>query len=44
MAQKMDTAVPSPIHIQKFLGGVDYPTEKASFVNRPRRMAPMTTS
>jgi len=32
MAQKTETTIPNPIQVQKFLGGVDYPTEKASLV------------
>lgn len=36
MAHKTDTATPNPIQVQKFLGGVDYPTEKASLVKHAK--------
>ena len=36
MAQKTETTIPNPIQVQKFLGGVDYPTEKASLVKHAK--------
>jgi hypothetical protein len=36
MAHKTDTATPNPIQVQKSLGGVDYPTEKASLVKHAK--------
>ena len=34
MAHKTETTIPTPIQVQKFLGGVDYPTDKGSLVER----------
>lgn len=36
MAQKTEATIPNPIQVQKFLGGVDYPTEKASLVKHAK--------
>ena len=36
MAQKTETTIPTPIQVQKFLGGVDYPADKASLVKRAK--------
>lgn len=36
MAQKTETTIPTPIHAQKFLGGIDYPTDKASLIKRAK--------
>lgn len=36
MAQKTETTIPTPIQVQKFLGGVDYPADKSSLVKRAK--------
>lgn len=36
MAHKTETTTPNPIQVQKFLGGVDYPTEKDSLVKHAK--------
>ena len=36
MAQKTETTIPTPIQVQKFLGGIDYPTDKASLIKRAK--------
>ena len=36
MAQKTETTIPNPIQVQKFLGGVDYPADKASLIKRAK--------
>jgi hypothetical protein len=36
MAHKTETTVPTPIQVQKFLGGVDYPADKSSLVKRAK--------
>ena len=36
MAHKTETTTPKPIQVQKFLGGVDYPTEKDSLVKHAK--------
>lgn len=36
MAQKTETTIPTPIQVQKFLGGVDYPADKAVLVKRAK--------
>ena len=36
MAQKTETTIPTPIQVQKFLGGVDYPADKAALVKRAK--------
>jgi len=36
MAEKTETTIPNPIQVQKFLGGVDYPADKASLVKRAK--------
>ena len=34
MAHKTEMTIPTPIQVQKFLGGVDYPADKGSLVER----------
>ncbi|WP_447985132.1 DUF2795 domain-containing protein [Nitrospira sp. Nam74] len=34
MAHKTETTIPTPIQVQKFLGGVDYPADRGSLVER----------
>jgi len=36
MAHKTETTIPTPIQVQKFLGGVDYPADKSSLVKRAK--------
>lgn len=36
MAQKTETTIPTPIQVQKFLGGVDYPADTSSLVKRAK--------
>ncbi|WP_447979428.1 DUF2795 domain-containing protein [Candidatus Nitrospira bockiana] len=31
-----EKAIPNPIQIQKFLGGIDYPTDKATLIKTAR--------
>ena len=34
MAHNTETTIPTPIQVQKFLGGVDYPADRDSLVER----------
>ena len=36
MAQKTENTIPNPIQVQKFLGGVDYPVDKALLIDRAK--------
>jgi hypothetical protein len=36
MAHKTESAIPTPIQVQKCLGGVDYPADKASLIKRAK--------
>ncbi len=36
MAHKTETQIPNPIQVQKFLGGIDYPTDKATLVRHAK--------
>ena len=36
MAQQSDRPIPNPVQIQKFLGGIDYPADKATLVAKAK--------
>jgi len=36
MAHKTESAIPTPIQVQKCLGGVDYPADKALLIKRAK--------
>lgn len=36
MAQQTEKTIPTPIQAQKFLGGVDYPADKATLIKRAK--------
>lgn len=36
MAQRTEKTIPNPVQVQKFLGGIDYPADKKTLMEKAR--------